>query len=296
MDGKRRLQDSVFGIIPGQGPKAGKGQGTNPHQTSGLRHVFINAAHPPHVLFIRHGMNDRAGSKEQQRLEKSMGEKMENRHRIGTDAQGEKHIAQLAAGRIGDHPLDIILHQTHGCRKEGGGAADDGDHDQGGGRKFEHRRTARHQKNARRYHGGRMDQGADRGRPLHGIRQPGMQGHLGRLTHGADKQQDANGRHHIPFPAQEIEALANLSRSGREDRVEIQRAKHREDRHDPQGKAKIADPVNQKGLDRGGIGGRSMIPKADQQIGGQTNPFPAKEQLQEIIRRHQHQHGEGEQR
>ena len=39
-----------------------------------------------------------------------------------------------------------------------------------------------------------------------------------------------------------------------------------------------------------------MIPKANQQIRGKTNALPTKEHLHEIIRRHQHKHGEGEQR
>jgi hypothetical protein len=39
-----------------------------------------------------------------------------------------------------------------------------------------------------------------------------------------------------------------------------------------------------------------LEPETDQQIGGEAHPFPAEEHLDEVVRRHQHQHGEGEQR
>jgi hypothetical protein len=78
-------------------------------------------------------MNDGARAKEQQGFEKRMGEQMEDGNRIGTDAQGKEHIAQLAAGGIGDHPFDIVLHQTDcGCEKCRE-AANNGNHHQGGG-------------------------------------------------------------------------------------------------------------------------------------------------------------------
>ena len=41
-----------------------------------------------------------------------MGEKMEHRGAIGRDTGGEEHVAELAAGRIGDYPLDVVLHQA----------------------------------------------------------------------------------------------------------------------------------------------------------------------------------------
>ena len=38
------------------------------------------------------------------------------------------------------------------------------------------------------------------------------------------------------------------------------------------------------------------VPEADEQIGHQADRFPAEEQLQEVVRHHQHQHREREQR
>ena len=81
-----------------------------------------------------------------------------------------------------------------------------------------------------------------------------------------------------------------------EHRVEPHRAGQREDEENAEREAEIADAVDDEGLDRGGVGGRLFIPEADQQIGGEADAFPAEEHLEEIVRRHQHQHGEGEQR
>ena len=58
----------------------------------------------------------------------------------------------------------------------------------------------------------------------------------------------------------------------------------------------VANAVDDERLDRGGIGGGTIIPVADQQVGAEADAFPAEEQLQQVVRRHQHQHGEGEQR
>ena len=97
------------------------------------------------------------------------------------------------------------------------------------------------------------------------------------------------------WPAK-MKLLARHGRRGCEHRVEIQRLEHGIDAENAQREAEIAHPVDDEGLDRGGVGGRPRVPEADQQIGRQAHPFPAEEQLQEIVGRHQHQHGEGEER
>src|SRR5690606_9539076 len=82
----------------------------------------------------------------------------------------------------------------------------------------------------------------------------------------------------------------------REDRVEADIVEDEKNCEDAEREAEIADAVHHEGLDGGGIGGGPVIPETDQQIGGETDSFPAEEKLDEIVRRHQHQHGEGEQR
>jgi hypothetical protein len=60
--------------------------------------------------------------------------------------------------------------------------------------------------------------------------------------------------------------------------------------------AKVAHAVDHEGLHRGGVGAGLAEPEADQQVRGQTHAFPAEEHLHQVVRRHQHEHGEGEQR
>ncbi len=67
------------------------------------------------------------------------------------------------------------------------------------------------------------------------------------------------------------------------------------DGEDAEREAEIADAVDDEGLDRRGVGGGPVVPEADQQIGAEPDALPAEEQLHEIVRRHQHQHEEGEQ-
>ena len=81
-----------------------------------------------------------------------------------------------------------------------------------------------------------------------------------------------------------------------EDRVEVDRGEEEEDAEDAEREAEIADAVDDEGLDRGGVRRRAVIPEADQQVGGEADALPAEEHLHEVVGRHQHQHGEGEER
>jgi len=50
----------------------------------------------------------------------------------------------------------------------------------------------------------------DRGRAFHRVRQPGVERDLGRLTHGADEEQDAERGQRVGVPGEEVEGLADL--------------------------------------------------------------------------------------
>ena len=78
--------------------------------------------------------------------------------------------------------------------------------------------------------------------------------------------------------------------------VERDRAEQHEHQEDAEREAEVADAVDDEGLDRRGVGGGLLVPEADQQVARQPHALPAEEQLHEVVGRHQHQHGEGEQR
>src|SRR5579883_1432714 len=57
-----------------------------------------------------------------------MREQVEHRRRIGRDGGADEHVAELAAGRIGDDPLDVVLGHADAAGEHRGGAADHADH------------------------------------------------------------------------------------------------------------------------------------------------------------------------
>ena len=81
-----------------------------------------------------------------------------------------------------------------------------------------------------------------------------------------------------------------------EDRRDRDGAEHQEGGEDAEREAEIADPVDDEGLERRGVGRGLVVPEADQQVGSEADALPAEEHLDEIVRRHQHQHREGEER
>ena len=141
-----------------------------------------------------------------------------------------------------------------------------------------------------------MDQRRDRGRAFHGVGQPGVQQELRRFAHGPHEQPQADQRQRVDIPVKQMNGLADERRRLRENGVEVDAADHREEREDTEREAEIADAVDEEGLDRRGVGFRLVVPEADQQVTGEPDAFPAEEHLHQIVRRHQHQHGEGEHR
>src|SRR6476646_6670337 len=102
-----------------------------------------------------------------------------------------------------------------------------------------------------------------------------MQTDLCRLPHRADEQQDAGEFERRYLPSQEIYRRADRLRRFRKNDIEIERAENHENREDAEGETEIADPVNNKGLYRGIVRGRAIVPETDQQIRGQSDAFPA---------------------
>ena len=254
------------------------------------------AAHLAHVLLVMHRDDDRAGAKEQQRLEEGVGEEMEDAERIAADAERDEHVAELRAGRIGDDALDVVLHEADGRREKGRRAADEGDEGERGGRLLEQRREPRHHEDAGGHHGRRVDQGGDGRRALHRVRQPGVEQELRRFAHRAHEQQEAGDRHRVQVGAEDVNRRMRKSRRGGENLVEADRTGQLENEEDAEQEAEVADAVDDEGLDRGGVGGGLLVPESDQQVRGEADAFPTEEHLQKIVGGDQRQHGEGKER
>src|SRR5436190_14218250 len=99
-----------------------------------------------------------------------------------------------------------------------------------------------------------MDERGHRGRALHGIRKPGVEQELRRLSHGTHEEEQTDDGHRIEIHAEELDGLARLAAGRLEDGVEIDRAEELEGSKDAERKAKVADTVHDERLDRCGIG------------------------------------------
>ena len=80
-----RLEDRILGMEAGKPnamtqderhADAGQRQGTDPHQDEGLRRLLLHAAHLAHVLLVVQGVDHRARTEKQQRLEEGVRHQM----------------------------------------------------------------------------------------------------------------------------------------------------------------------------------------------------------------------------
>ena len=255
-------------------------------QVTGI--LRAQCAHLAHVLLAAHGVDHTAGAEEEQGLEESVRHQVEDASRECADAAGQKHVTQLADGGIGQHALDVVLHQADGGRPDGRRRADACHQRQRRGRKREKRVRARHHVNARRHHGRGVDQGADRRGAFHGVRQPDVERNLRGLSRGADEEQNADGGNHAA--AHWKVAAARSFRDG----TKVQRPERHHHDHHAQQERRVTNAIDDEGFLSRVRGGLALEVKTDQKVGAEPHAFPAHEHHQVVVRQNQHQHGEHE--
>ncbi len=130
-----------------------------------------------------------------------------------------------------------------------------------------------------------MDEGGDRGRALHRVRQPDVERELGALAHraGEDQQGDQHDRRLVER-ADPVDDVAD-----------VERAQADEDEHDPEGEADVADPVDDERLLGGQRRAALAVPEPDQQVAAQADQLPGHEHDQEVAGQDEQQHAEHEQ-
>ena len=289
-------QEAGKAIIGQRDAHPGDRQRADHHGPEGQRDFLPQTAIVAHVLLMVGRMDDRTCPKEQHGLEEGVREEVEHRHRIGTKPGGHEHVPELRHGRIGDHALDVVLHQTDRRGDKGGQGSQHGDKGCGRRRIFINRRHAADEEHACGHHGCGMDQRRHRGRAFHGVRQPSVQEQLRRFAHRPDEQEDTNQVGRVPVSPQEMQVGFSQRRGCGKDIVKLDAVGQIEQRKDAQSKTKVAHAVDHKGLDRGSIGGGLAVVEADQKVGGDAHAFPAKEHLHKVVRRHQREHGKGKER
>ena len=119
-------------------------------------------------------VNNGAGSQEQQGLEKRVGHQVKDAGGERPHTQGEKHVADLTDGGVGQDTFDIVLCQGGKSRQQQRGHADPGHCLQGGRSQQEQLIITGDQVHTRGDHGGGVDQGTHWRGAGHSIGQPGV--------------------------------------------------------------------------------------------------------------------------
>ncbi len=281
---------------------------TDHHHPVGDWDQLAQTTHATHVLLVRNGMDNRTGAKEQKCLEECMREEVKYSRAISADTQSRKHITKLRTGRVSDNALDVVLYKRNCCSKECCRCADNRHDQQCGVRMFKDRRQTCNHEHTRGHHRCRVNKCGNRCRAFHRVRKPCVQQELRGLTHRTHEKQQANnskGCFLVQFIAEEVENnrtgigstfSRQIIRSSSKDRVVIDRLEQCEQAEDTEQEAEVTNAVDNEGFHCGGICRWLLEPETDQKIGCQTHTFPAEEHLNQIVRRYQHKHGEGEER
>ena len=237
---------------------------------------------------VMDGVDHASRAEEQQRLEEGVGDEVEHAGRIRAGADPDEHVAELGYRGVREHPFDVPLLERDRGREQRGERADPGDDGAAERREREQHATPRHQINARRHHGGRVDQCRDGSRALHGVGEPDIQRDLGRFTGAAEEQEECDRGGRRPTGQESGGRLG-------EDRLEVERSQVREDEEHRHQEPEVPDPVDDERL-LARVGVDLLVePEADEQIGAEPDPFPADEHHREARAQHQHQHEEHEQ-
>ena len=256
---------------------------------AGDGHFFQQAAHFPDVLFVVAGVDDRAGTEEEQRLEPCMGEEVEHARLAGDEADGHDHVAELGERGVGEHAFDVVLLDGHQRGDQRGDAAGPGDDGAGleGFEDFESERElhAEEHVNAGGDHGGGVDERGNGSGAFHGIGQPDVERKLGGLAdgtaedaeHGGGESGGGNGGGDFHF-------------------AECERAGDAPEHEDADHESEVADAVAEEGFLRGIGGGVFLIPVADEQVGAEADQLPEDEGHDEVVRQHDAGHREHEER
>ena len=108
---ERRGEDRVLREEAGERRDADERKAADEEEPVGARHQHAHPAHLPHVLLAREGVDQEARREEEQRLEERVGEQVEHPVRVRAHADADEHVADLRHRRVGDHALDVRLHE-----------------------------------------------------------------------------------------------------------------------------------------------------------------------------------------
>ncbi len=136
-------------------------------------------------------------------------------------------------------------------------------------------------------HGGGVDERRDGRGAFHGVGEPDVERKLRALAGGADEQAEGDGGEDASGPGGLYGQLGGDHIKGEGTEVSEQQ-KHADE------EAEVADAVDDEGFHAGVGCGRFLEPEADEEIGGETDAFPADEHQKGVAGQHQNGHEEEE--
>ena len=288
----RGLEHHVLREEAGEARHARDGERSDQEGASGDRHLLLQTTHVTDAQLPVQAVHDGPRTEEQQGLEEGVGHEVEDSRRKGADADADDHVADLGDRRVREDLLEVLLDERDRRGEQTGHAADQRNHVQCGGSDDVEGRQSSDHVHAGGDHRGGVDEGRNRRRTGHGVRQPDVERDLRRLAGRTDQQQQAHGgrdpRHRGGESARLTVHLVQV-----QGRLPARREAPEEQEHADQ-ERRIADPVGQHRL-LAGIGVRHLaVPEADQQVRAEPDALPADEHHRQRVGQHQDQHRAGE--
>ena len=266
----------------------GHGRGGHHGEQGGARHEAVEAVDAAHVAGAGLVVDDARGH-EQRGLEGGVVDDVKHRRHRGhgrVQAEQEHDQAEVADGRVGQQSLEIVLEQGHVGAEQQGDQAGATHQEEPGVRAGQDRVEPGEQEHAGLDHGGRVQVGAHRGGRLHGVRQPEMEGELGRLGKGAGEDERQHGQ-------VEIMAADQLARL--EDRGDTEGAGHVAEQEEAGQERQAAAAGHGQGHVGAAAGLGAVVPEADEEETAQRGHLPEDEQQQQVVAEHHPEHGPHEQ-
>jgi hypothetical protein len=267
---ERDGDDLVLGPVAGEWRDPHERRRSHEEHGEGPRHRLPEPSHLRHVVRV-HRVDHRAGREEQQRLERGVGEHVEQAaaEAVLAERQPREHVGELRDRGVREHPFEVVLDERQHGPEEHGDRGDDGHDRQGPVRLGEHREHAGDQIDAGYHHRRGVDERRRGGGAGHGVGEPHVERELRGLPHGAAEQEERAG---------EQEGVRDLPRlRAVKDGGDVGRADREDQREDAEGERHVAHPGRDERLVRGVHVFLLLPPESDDQVGADADALPSDE-------------------
>lgn len=292
---EQAFEDQVLGPETGKAREADNREERENHDASRNRSLLEHAAHLAHVLFAGQCVNHGTGTEEEGCLEEGVGKHVEDRSVEGANACSHEHVAELANRGVSENLLDIVLEEAGHCGPESREEANQSNNEEHHRQEGEHVAHTSEEVHATGHHGCSMDEGRNRCRTGHGIREPSEERNLSGLTRAADKEQEAGKGENREDDFHVAASNKHLDEGVEGIVVQDFGAAHRDEAKHTEKEPDIAHAVHDEGLVCSLAVVVVVVPETDEEVGAEAHAFPTEEREEQAVGEHEHDHAEQEQ-